>query len=109
MVVLLVVLGFSLPAFYYNHLEAEQRSHFLANQYFKEQTDELIAIRTGENDVFISDQEKLNLAGKIEELQEISSVSYDFYAEIFPKQDSIPFLPTKYKEYQELKKQAYET
>lgn len=108
-VALVVVFNQNIPAFVYNEFEWRARAHYLLTEEVRNQIDYLIAIRTGEESAFVSDQEKMNkIPEDIEEGLKFAQELVDSYQVYLNRQDKIPFLPAKYKKYQELKKPAFE-
>jgi len=106
---LIIIFNQQIPAFIYNELEWRARAHYLLAEEVRNQVEYLIAIRTGKESAFISDETKMDkIPEDIEEGLEFVKELVDGYLAYVNRQDRIPLLPTKYKKYQELKKPAFE-
>lgn len=104
-----VIFNQNIPAFIYNELEWRARANYLLSEQIRSDVDFLIAIRTGKEEVFISDQVKWDkLMEDIEKGLDLVLKLTDDYLTLLHRQDRIPLLPAKYKKYQELKKPALE-
>lgn len=99
----LLLAVYLLPTFIYNQLEYDFREQFAMAMMMEEVVDELIAVRQiGPNDQ-MSEEEFGKIASNIEGGLE-DSIEYTKQATLIQdKQEKIPFLPTKYKEYHQLK------
>lgn len=104
-----LVLNRNTPAFIYNELEWQQRIHYQSIEKLRRGIDYLIGIRTGETtDVFLSDQKKLDLVDDIDRgISEVNRLLAE-HEKISVRQDKLPFLPKKYREYQQRKKLGFE-
>lgn len=108
-VALVVIFNQNIPAFIYNELEWRARAHYLLAEEVRNQVEYLIAIRTGRESAFVSDQEKMDkIPEDIEEGLDFVKELVDAHQAYVKRQERIPLLPVKYKEYKELKKPAFE-
>lgn len=108
-VAIIVIFNQNISAFVYNELEWRARAHYLLAEEVQNQVEYLIGIRTGKESAFISDQEKINkIPEDINEALDFVKKLIDTHQVYVNRQDKIPFLPANYKQYQALKKPAFE-
>ena len=105
----IIIFNQNIPAFIYNELEWRARANYLLAEQFSNDVEYLIGIRTGKEEVFISDEAKFDkLTEDIEKGLEIVGELLDDYQAYVNHQNKIPLLPAKYKKYHELKKPAFD-
>jgi len=109
LVLTIIIFNKNIPAFIYNEFESNERFYYVIGEQTMDAVYQLIDIRTGKSDVFVSDQDRLykvkeDIDKGINATVELSNL----YSLLLNRQDKIPFLPAKYKKYQEMKKIAFD-
>lgn len=108
-ITLIVVFNQNISAFVYNELEWRARAHYLLAEEVRADVDYLIDIRTGKETPLISDQAKWDkIPEEIEKGLDLTDELVDTYQSYVSRQEKIPFLPSKYREYHQLKKPGFE-
>ena len=105
----IIIFNKNIPAFIYNEFESNKRFYYVIGEQTMNAVYQLIDIRTGKSDVFVSDQDRLykvreDIDKGLNAVVELSNL----YSLLLNRQDKIPFLPAKYKKYHEMKKIAFD-
>jgi len=108
-VLIIIIFNKNIPAFIYNEFEWREKICYLAIEEVMTDISQLVDIRTGKSDLFLSDQDKMyKTKDVIDNDLEIIEKILDRFSLFIQRQDKIPFLPSKYKKYQEMKKIAFD-
>ena len=106
----IIIFNQNIPAFVYNELEWRARAHYLLAEEVRADVDYLIDIRTGKETPLISDQAKWDkIPEEIEKGLDFADELVDTNQSYASRQEKIPFLSSKYREYHQLKKPGFES
>lgn len=104
-----MAVGWFLPAFVFNELEFRQRGFLVLSDEVRQAVDQMVAVRTGQNQALVTDTQRQNeIPQEIEKALDQASEIYNEYEKLTAGQDRLPLLPRDYRRYLELKKPGFE-